>query len=100
MTLGNLITFSDDRMTMAIYRKKSFSEGGFRYNFVKRKWDENTILAPEKLITVKQFRLSKLYNTFAKNKVITMSAINASSCKEIPSDYFCKRGKIMSITID
>lgn len=101
MTLCNLIDIADDEMTMTLFGKDS-NGNQYRYDFKNKSWSSSLTLNTDKLVTVKQFRHSLVYDKTKWNKLILWSIIKVKNSKilqDINDILHVKRDRIVSITI-
>ena len=97
MKLVNLMNVADNSISMMLSGIRP-DGGEMGYDFVEKKWSDNYLFRPERVITVGEFRSKFLYRKLEKNELVDFSTFKTKSIKAL-KDVKTERGTILLIKV-
>lgn len=83
MTLETLVNLSDWGVSMILIGVRQKDQGNTGYNFEDKKWEENYLYTPQKLITIGAFRRTSVYWSLRKCRIVDVSSFNPANVESL-----------------
>ena len=96
MTLMNLMAIADKTLPMTVYAK--ISDGGKRYNFVTKAWEDSKITVSA-ITTIGDFINSPVYQTIHKYNLLTFSTQKTETLSGMTAEEKIQYPKVVVITV-
>lgn len=97
MKLVNLMNVADNSISMMLSGIRP-DGGEMGYDFVEKKWSDNYLFRPERVITVGDFKSKFLYKKLEKNELVDFSTFKTRSIKAL-KDIKTERGTVLLVKV-
>lgn len=97
MKLVNLMNVADNSISMMLSGIRP-DGGEMGYDFVEKKWSDNYLFRPERVITVGDFKSKFIYKKLEKNELVDFSTFKTKSIKAL-KEIQTERGTILLVKV-